>query len=130
ESNWCTRLCRPLPNHSATAPEARMVSALLANFVRRERHWAAPDVALGGVTDARARAEREPRSSGHLAGDALVPDARLSGRCGDRRAVADEPCVLKDVALLHDREGRGDQGSEKRKPQKHGSCIGSHEPSR
>src|SRR5215218_6500421 len=28
ESNWCTRLCRPLPNHSATAPEGRMVSAL------------------------------------------------------------------------------------------------------
>src|SRR3954447_15281807 len=20
DSNWCTRLCRPLPNHSATAP--------------------------------------------------------------------------------------------------------------
>jgi hypothetical protein len=26
DSNWCTRLCRPLPNHSATAPRRRMVS--------------------------------------------------------------------------------------------------------
>ena len=26
ESNWCTRLCRPLPNHSATAPAATIVA--------------------------------------------------------------------------------------------------------
>src|SRR4026207_278238 len=30
DSNRCTRLCRPLPNHSATAPERRIVAVLPA----------------------------------------------------------------------------------------------------
>src|SRR3954466_9847588 len=33
DSNWCTRLCRPLPNLSATAPRAPIVaSGLVASF--------------------------------------------------------------------------------------------------
>src|SRR6476620_7972993 len=27
DSNWCTRLCRPLPNHSATSPDRGILAA-------------------------------------------------------------------------------------------------------
>jgi len=107
-----------------------MVSALLANFVRRQRDRAAPDVALGRVADARARTEREPGSPGHLAGDALVPDAGFPGGGGDLGAVADKAGVLENVTLLHDGESRGKQRSEEHEPQEHPSCIGRHEPRR
>src|SRR5438045_3926568 len=37
ESNRCTRLCRPLPNHSATAPARVIVSAGLAAPIKNEQ---------------------------------------------------------------------------------------------
>jgi hypothetical protein len=44
--------------------------------------------------------------------------------------MADEARVLKDAALLHDRQSRRDHGSKDHEPQDHRSCIGRHEERR
>src|SRR5512133_1037018 len=78
DSNWCTRLCRPLPNHSATAPcrgpwypgcltesgvrasalPARQLGASCERPVRLERLEAqvatSPDDRSGSVDESRA----------------------------------------------------------------------------
>ena len=60
ESNRCTRLCRPLPNHSATAPQGQMVSA--GSAFAQARAWVVllhgPGVALRG-----RRTHRRPDSA-------------------------------------------------------------------
>ncbi len=53
ESNWCARLCRPLPNHSATAPEKR--NGIQAPAVPEARDCSA-EPATGDLCAARSAA--------------------------------------------------------------------------
>ena len=102
ESNWCARLCRPLPNHSATAPEGRMVSGLYCRTLsdssavgQRQKSRDAPcwtrvheprerlgvPVSLPGST--RARRRSDPRASRPASSCRTAP--RSAGRASAAR---------------------------------------------